>query len=226
MAFTLKSVDELFPTPLLRFEVDNAAPLNQALLGEIAARRSTEAGIEKSNQLGWHSASDLFERKEKAQAALAQLLLRMMAQATRTVAPESDFTKLQLVTDGWINVNPTGAYNGPHDHPGAFWSGCYYVQVPAGGGDDGVIEFLSPHKPLPGVGLIGGALTGDRLRIKPKAGLMLLWPAHLLHWVHPNASAEDRVTIAFNGYFRAKKAGAQLAKRGPSRRPGGARPRS
>lgn len=226
MAFTLKSVDELFPTPLLRFEVGDAARLNLGLLGEISTRRAKEEGVSKSNQLGWHSASDLFERKEKAQAELAHLLLRMMAQATRTVAPDTDFTKLQLVTDGWINVNPTGAYNGPHDHPGAFWSGCYYVQVPAGGGDDGVIEFLSPHKPLPGVGLIGGALTGDRLRIKPKAGLMLLWPAHLLHWVHPNASAEDRVTIAFNGYFRAKKAGAQLAKRGPSRRPGGARPRS
>lgn len=221
MAFTLKSVDELFPTPLLRFEVGDAARLNQELLGEIAARRAKEEGVRRSNRLGWHSASDLFERKEAAQATLAQMLLGMMAQATRTVAPDTDFTKLQLVSEGWINVNPTGAYNGPHDHPGAFWSGCYYIQVPDGDDDDGVIEFISPHKPLPGVGLIGGALTGDRLRMRPKAGLMLLWPAHLLHWVHPNASAENRVTIAFNGYFRPKKAGSAL-----NRRPGGARPRS
>lgn len=228
MAFTLKSVDELFPTPLLRFEIGEAATLNAALLGEIATRRAGEEGVRKSNNRGWHSASDLFERKEPAQAKLAQLLLRMIAEATRTVAPETDFSGLQLVSDGWINVNPTGAYNGPHDHPGAFWSGCYYVQVPAGDGDvnDGAIEFISPHKPLPGLGLIGGGLTGDKLRIRPKPGLMLLWPANLLHWVHPNASAEDRVTIAFNGYFRRKKNLGGAVQNKSSRRPGGARPLS
>ena len=35
--------------------------------------------------------------------------------------------------DGWVNINPTGAMNAPHDHPGAFWSGVYYVQVPPPG---------------------------------------------------------------------------------------------
>ena len=206
MAFKLKSVEDLFPTPLLRFEVADAASLNAALLGEVAARRAAEEGVRKSNSLGWHSATDLFERSEPAHTKLAQLLLRMMAEATRTVAPETDFSALQLVADGWINVNPTGAYNRPHDHPGAFWSGCYYVQVPPAEGDqdDGVIEFVSPHKALPGVGVIGGGLTSAAMRIRPTAGLMLLWPAHLLHWVHPNASSRDRVTIAFNGTFRRK----------------------
>lgn len=226
MAFKLKSVDELFPTPLLRFEVSDEAALNAALLGEIATRRRQEEGVRKSNTRGWHSATDLFDRKEPAQVKLAQLLLRMIAEATRTVAPETKFSGLQLVSDGWINVNPTGAYNSPHDHPGAFWSGCYYVQVPAASDvDDGAIEFISPHKPLPGLGLIGGGLTSDKLRIRPKAGLMLLWPAHLLHWVHPNASTEERVTIAFNGYFRRKKTGAPGSAKAPGPRRGQARSR-
>ena len=207
MAFTLNSVDQLFPSPLFRFEIEGANKLNAALLKEIAGRRKAEDGISKSNRRGWHSATDLFERKEPAQAELARMLLVMMANATREVSPDSDFSSLELVSEGWINANPKGAYNCPHDHPGAFWSGCYYVHVPKSKDEDaGAIEFLSPHKPLPGQGVIKGPITSDKVRIKPKAGLVLLFPATLLHWVHPNDSNEERVTVAFNGYFRKKRA--------------------
>lgn len=221
MAYKLASVDELFPTPLLRFEIADAEKLNKALLKEIAKRRAADGGIKKSNRKGWHSASDLFERKEPAQAALAQQLLRMIAQSTRQVAPEADFTNLELVADGWINVNPTGGYNSPHDHVGAFWSGCYYAQVPDDvEGQGGAIEFLSPHKPLPGKALIKGPITADKVSIRPKAGTVLIFPASMVHWVHPNDSAQDRVTIAFNGHFRQKRPGSAIL------RPGAARPRS
>ena len=123
MAFRLISAEEIFPTPLFRFEVEAAADRNSDLLEEIAARRTTEEGISKSNRKGWHSRSDLFDRKEPAHAALARMLLVMLAGVTRQVAPDCDYDNIELVPDGWINVNPTGAYNAPHDHPGAFWSG-------------------------------------------------------------------------------------------------------
>ncbi len=208
MAYKLASVDELFPTPLLRFEIADADKLNQALLKEIAQRRAADGGTTRSNRKGWHSANDLFERKEPAQAALAQLLLRMIAQSTRQVAPETDFTNIELVADGGINVNPTGGYNAPHDHVGAFWSGCYYIQVPNGlEGQGGAIEFLSPHKPLPGRPLINAPITADKLCVRPVAGTVLIFPASMVHWVHPNDSDQDRVTVAFNGRFRRKPAG-------------------
>ena len=95
--FTLKSVDELFPTPLLRFEVKNAADLNRRLLKEIAQRRAAEQGLKKSNRNGWHSDSDLFERKEPAQSALAQILLRIIAKSTRSFAPDADFNNIELL---------------------------------------------------------------------------------------------------------------------------------
>lgn len=207
MAFKLIAAEDIFPTPLFRFEVDKAVKLNAALLREIAKRRAAEGGIKKSNRNGWHSGSDLFERKEPAQAELAKMLLVMLASITREVAPDSDFSNIQLVPDGWINVNPKGGYNSPHDHPGAFWSGCYYVKVPKGEGDAGAIEFLSPHKPLMGNNLIRGAVTSDKMRIRPKAGTVLIFPGTMVHWVHPNDSSEDRVTIAFNARFRPKSKG-------------------
>ena len=73
LAFTLQSADDIFPTPLLRFEVADADKLNRALLKEIAQRRAAEGGMTKSNRRGWHSERDLFERKEPAQSTLAQI---------------------------------------------------------------------------------------------------------------------------------------------------------
>lgn len=205
MDFKLKSAEELFPLPLVQFEVAGAAELNKLLLKEISKRRASETGVAKSNRKGWHSAPDLFERKEASHAKLAKMLLRMMAEFTRQLAPNMDFAKLEMIPDGWINVNPKGAYNAPHDHPGCFWSGVYYVQVPEGAGEAGIIEFLSPHEVLPHNGIIQAAITADKRRIRPTPGTVLLFPSQLVHWVHPNESDEERVTIAFNCRFRRKR---------------------
>jgi len=203
LAFKLQSINELFPTPLLLFEVDDAAKLNKALLAEIAARQKIEGGMTKSNRKGWHSERDLFDRREPAHAKLAQLLLRMMARATKGVAPETDFTNVELLADGWVNVNQRGAYNAPHDHYGAFWSGVYYVKVPKkADGQSGAIEFLAPHKPLAGKGFINAPITAEKVVIHPEVGTVLIFPCSLVHWVHPNDDDEERVTIAFNGHFR------------------------
>lgn len=218
MTYSLKSVDNIFPTPLFQFEVAGFAELNRALLKEVDKRRSAEKGMAKSNRRGWHSATDLFERAEPAQAQLAKVLVQMLAQATRQVAPDADMTGIEMVPEGWINVNQPGAFNAPHDHLGAFWSGCYYVSVPEGGGG---IEFLSPHKPLQGLGAFRAPLTADKMHVRPKAGTVLIFPATLVHWVHPNDSKQDRVTIAFNGRLRPKRPGGAILRPG-----GGARSRS
>ncbi len=204
MGFSLISTEHLFPTPLLRFALNDAEALNRELLAEIATRRAAEPGVTRSNFGGWHSAKDFFDRPEPAHQRLALDLLRMMAEATRAFDPKLDTSRLQLVPDGWVNVNPTGAYNGPHDHKTAFWSGTYYVDNPPGEGESGKIEFIAPHPPLPSGGAVGGPLTAEVYATKPEAGTALIFPSTLLHWVHPNQSPRDRVTIAFNGRFRLK----------------------
>jgi len=213
LAFKLTSADDIFPTPMLRFEVADADKLNKKLLKEIATRQAAEGGMVKSNRRGWHSDRDLFDRKEPAQASLAQLLLRMLAQATKTVAPQAEFDGVELLADGWINVNPRGGYNAPHDHAGSFWSGVYYIQVPPDtDGQGGAIEFLAPHKPLASGGFIEAPITAQKVIVRPKPGQVLIFPANLIHWVHPNDSDEERITIAFNGHFR-RRAQPPLAKR-------------
>lgn len=203
----LAHIQTLFPTPLVTFTVDDAEALNRELLVEIYKRRASEAGETKSNRQGWHSAYDLFKRKEKAHARLADIIRDAVDQATHKLAPNADLSKLAMECDGWINVNPTGAYNTPHDHPGNLWSGTYYVVTPdAGeaGGSSGRIEFIDSRSGLAD-NLVNAPFTASKCGIRPKPGMLLLFPANLLHWVHPNAAREERVTIAFNARFNARR---------------------
>ena len=145
ITFRLDKIDSLFPTPLVHFTLTDHLALNAPLVDEIAVRRAAEPGVSRTNRLGWHSETDLFERPEPAQAALAKALKAMTVEATARLAPNAVEDRLTMILEGWINVNPTGAYNSPHDHAGAFWSGVYYVAVPDSEGDSGVIEFLALH---------------------------------------------------------------------------------
>lgn len=201
ITFRLDKIDSLFPTPLVHFTLTDHLALNADLLREIAARQSAEDGVARSNQLGWHSASDLFERREPAQARLAETIKQAIAEATRKLAPKAPFERFNLVCEGWINVNPAGAYNAPHEHIGSFWSGTYYVANSGGAGrtgTGGAIEFLAPHRLATPGGLIKAPMTAGKARFRPVAGTLLLFPSNLMHWVHPNDSDQDRVTIAFN----------------------------
>ena len=116
-----------------------------------------------------------------------------------------------MIDNGWINVNPTGGYIGPHYHPGAFWSGSYYIQVPDDTeGNGGAIEFLSPHKPLPSLGFLKSPITADKFRFRPTPGTVLIFPRpSITHWVHPNDSEEgphnDRVQWQVSGQARRQR---------------------
>ena len=207
----LAHIQMLFPTPLVTFLVEDAEVLNRELLAEIDKRRRAEQGKTVSNRQGWHSDYDLFKRKEKAQARLAGIIRDAVEQATRKLAPDADLSRLRMECDGWINVNPTGAYNTPHDHPGNLWSGTYYVVTPdAGEGSaaSGRIEFIDARSGLAD-NLVNAPFTASKCGVRPKPGMLLLFPANLLHWVHPNAAAEDRVTVAFNARFVPRSAGAR-----------------
>ena len=202
MTYRLNKIDSLFPTPLLHFTVADHEALNETLLVEIAVRRAAEEGVSRTNRLGWHSQSDLFDRTEPAQATLAETIKQAAAEATRKLAPRAPLDGLHLVCEGWINVNPTGAYNAPHDHGGSFWSGAYYVAVPDDDGDGGAIEFIAPHHLHSPGGVVRAPMTAAKATFRPTAGTLLLFPATLIHWVHPNSSAEKRVTIAFNASIK------------------------
>ena len=208
MSFQEPEARILFPVPFMTVRLDDAEELNRELLKEIAKRRQAEPGIRKSNHLGWHSAVDLFQRTEPAQARLAKELSDIIAACTMKLAP--DLPKdLQGRHEGWINVNTTNAMNAPHDHPGAFWSGTYYVQVPPPDEPDdkysGALEFLDPRGSIGTNAKIETPFTRAKFTVRPSPGTCLLWPSFVRHWVHPNRASGERVTVAFNSSFARTK---------------------
>ncbi|KAA3633360.1 MAG: hypothetical protein DWQ08_02015 [Proteobacteria bacterium] len=107
---------------------------------------------------------------------------------------------------GWANVNRNGDYHNVHNHPHSYLSGTYYVVVPSGwppraGRDDvnpGAISFFDPRPQANMNAIAGDGQVEAEHRIDPAAGDILLWPAFLHHFVHPNLSDELRISISFN----------------------------
>lgn len=198
----LQSVQPLFYSPLSIFEVDSAEALNRMLLTEIAGIRSHSEGLSRSNWNGWHSEDDFFQRCEPACHELRQRIVEAIRTLTRTISPNFDFSLYDIQAEGWVNVLGRGGLNTPHDHPAWVWSGCYYVSVPEGDQElSGAIEFLDSRTNVRTLTVDGAACFASKFLMKPKAGMLLMFPSYLRHWVYPNESDDERVTIAFNARF-------------------------
>lgn len=195
--------EKLFSTPLFRFRLHDADTLNAELLEEGLRLRSETDGVSKSNRGGWHSSGNLFDNSAPCIQRLKSNAENAVLSATTRIGAKADIDALGLKTFAWMNANPTGGYNAPHTHPGAHWSGVYYVAQPdVDTGSSGMIEFLDPRTDLPNWRLLKASAFSAKKSIRPTPGEMILFPSYLVHWVYPNEASEERVTIAFNATFK------------------------
>jgi uncharacterized protein (TIGR02466 family) len=189
----------LFPTPIYTASVADAARLNKALIEDIHALMGHTRSLQRSNQNGWHSENDFFQRPEESFRQLGRVLIQSAQAIMLDCSPDLDMAKYTMQGQGWINVNPKGGYNAPHDHPGFHWSGCYYVQVPPTTHDrSGMIEFLDTRTNLQANGMPVSSSFAPKVRKRPKAGQFYTFPSYLRHWVYPNEEEAERISIAFN----------------------------
>lgn len=195
-----------FPTMVFQYDVENAQSLNRTLLDLIYAERERDrAGVNKSNtaELGsWHSATNLHKNTEY------EPLLTEVGSTLGRISQDLRYAKDQIlkVTTMWSIINPPGNGNRAHVHPGALWSGVYYVQAPEGAGQ---IEFIDPrvinimNQPKYETKKKRPRDCWTKVTYKPVAGRMIVFPASLYHGVDTNMSKEkgraaDRVIVSFN----------------------------
>ena len=122
--------------------------------------------------------------------------------------PHPGYFAVTWTANMWANINRSGHGNEYHSHPGAFWSGVYYVDdagIDADPSLGGELEFMDPRGPLPamaaphlGYAIPGGLSSGATERIRPKSGRMVLFPSWVLHQVRPYHGTAERISIAFN----------------------------
>lgn len=200
------AVKGLFATPVAAVEMPGADRLNPQLAQTILKRRSETRSVQASNAGGWHSDRDILTWGGEP---VRQIIDVAKGVATRLTA-DRDGKPLQPVwtVQAWANVNGPGDSNICHYHPGSVWSGTYYVEDggcasdPALGGE---FEMLDPRGPGPGMYAPAlkfagedGASVGSAETIRPRPGLLFIFPSWLYHQVRTYRGTELRISIAFN----------------------------
>jgi uncharacterized protein (TIGR02466 family) len=191
-----------FPTLIGRLRIPDCGTINQDLETLILAEETGYSSLGRSNIGGWHSYPDFLGRQDSAVLSFKSWLtwaLRRMIDAT---AGENTFQG-KLSVCAWATVCRAGAYHAPHSHPDSAWSGVYYVDP--GSPEQplsGVLEFLDPRAGAEAVTAPGDPY-GEPFRVQPEAGLLVIFPSWLYHWVHPYAGQTPRIAISFNATLAA-----------------------
>ena len=105
----------------------------------------------------------------------------------------------------WPNINRLGDYHDSHNHPHAYLSGTYYLKIPSnpeiGSRLDTRPNHITLYDPRSGINMSSidkDPYVDPEYTILPEPGLLMLWPAFVNHFVHPNFSKKIRVSISFN----------------------------
>ncbi len=207
MAITIENnfVRFLFSTPVLWMQWPNAKNYNHQLLDLILKQEASSESRQLSNEGGWQSDDSLFKVEDLCVSALKKWLEHCFyhmyevhhdggfSKALKNTGLRPDFK-----TNAWANINRPGNLNVIHNHPSCHWSGVYYVRAPK---ESGSIAMLDPRLAA-NMNNIGNELIDlfrDNIEyVDPEEGFAVIFPSWIQHFVTPNKSNDDRVSIAFN----------------------------
>lgn len=185
---------ELFPTRIWQARMPNLAPHLQSWIASALAQRAAHPSpAGRTNRSGWNS-EDMAVLDQPGLAPLQQAVQAACTSALSEMGEMGLHERFRL--QAWINIHDRGGFNFLHVHEGSLLSGSFYLKVPPGSGK------LVFRDPRPGVvhGQIKGALPNgySDVQLMPEAGLLVLFPCWLEHYVEPHEGDEPRIAIAFN----------------------------
>jgi uncharacterized protein (TIGR02466 family) len=188
----------LFPTTvwLHRLNPEDTARINDTIRGKLLSL--LDPGAENLENTRHQTGKDLHTLPEFQE--FNKVLMTTAKGAT-------DFLKIAEegleITSCWANINTKGGTTKPHTHPNNYLGGVYYVDTPE---NSGSIEFEDPRiQPK----LIHPRFHGPteensgHVTVDVEPGMLLLFPAWLVHSVKPNPSDQLRISISFNLMFSA-----------------------
>ena len=194
---------ELFFHTSIYFKDIEAKKLNQYLFKHIKQwKKRDEKGINRSNSLGWHSAVDMHHRKEYHPLTKELFKMQQEIYVNERYHPDTE----PVCDNMWANVNYKYSHNKNHVHPGAQWSGVYYIKAPK---DCGHIWFTDPcgerHMELPIMDPKQKKPVNywREVHYQPIEGRIIMFPGWLTHEVAHNlcnlkGEKGWRVSVSFN----------------------------
>ncbi|MFK5950017.1 MAG: TIGR02466 family protein [Methylococcales bacterium] len=197
-----KNLSILFGMPLWKFQAEDKSALNEALLKSIIKEKKTDLGVKLSNQGGWQSHGKLHFKKEFRM--LVDTINKYLPQVGKDYGFGVASAKLK-VTSMWVNVNTGGSSNAVHSHQSPsgmpnplVLSGCYYIKVPENSGQFVLEDFSRPMRYLQLPFQEPNLMNSFTIKLPPKEGDLLFFPAWMEHSVEVNNSKDERISIAFN----------------------------
>lgn len=190
---------EVFSTPICMRPLEDVDALNAELTAVLVAESQAHPGIQRSNLGGWHSVPDLTLRRTAPFPAFFQRMVAELEATLRTLAARRDLApaRYRYGIQAWAMVMRSGDYTVLHDHAESHLSAVYYAD--AGDEVEGPSAQLAFARPGGGFAEIPGLpLFPTTCLVRPRTGLLVLFPGYLQHYVHPYRGQRPRVAISFN----------------------------
>lgn len=176
----------LWPTTVYISEIQSLD--TEKLITEIYKLQSISPVIKKSNYGGWQSEVDLF-----ANPVFANLVDEISTTMFWL------FNKNIQIKQMWACVNKHKDFNLVHTHGNEYHlSGVFYLKVPAQSGN---ICFRDPRPAAINSTTNRIFNQGDSENFVPYERQLILFPSFLEHFVMPNESQEDRISVSFDLIF-------------------------
>jgi uncharacterized protein (TIGR02466 family) len=172
---------------------------NGELIKYAYSLKSESDGVVKSNVNGWQS--DMLTKSNVEITKLVDIINSQLYALKDEFGVRDNFNF--RINNLWLNINSKLSFNRPHVHPESTVSGVYYVEVPKNSGN---IVFNHPSKTqqyhiLTDAVKVSNDINSSTWHITPDAGLLLLFPSWMEHYVEPNGSEDNRISIAFNAHI-------------------------
>jgi uncharacterized protein (TIGR02466 family) len=165
-------------------------------------KNNENTNTQKSNRGGWQSSGILEDESFEECFSLIQKKINDVIK---------DYGFHQNVSAdlsyAWANINNKGDYNTGHLHAHSMISGVLYLK--AHGADQGLIgfdyasssEIKGYHYPYEAINDFND-LNSNTFFAEPITGRLLLFPGWQKHFVLPNKTDEERVSISFNSMLK------------------------
>ena len=171
---------------------------NDEILRECYDSHNHLPGTNRSNMGGWQSevrplTSTVFRGALRNIYDLGCMAVEFANECMNNINSSCDFDISGAHL--WVNMNHDYSYNVIHSHPGADLIVLYYPLYE--GEEQGELRLVRTDGSVHVNTYMGTELSMEHVP-DIEEGAFIAFPPHLLHYVTPNMSGRDRVSISFN----------------------------
>ena len=102
------------------------------------------------------------------------------------------------ITISWLNKNKPGTGHHMHNHSNSIVSGVFYFRT----NTPLTLHRKDKHKIIDLDVKEFNQYNSSTLRLQTSPGDLILFPSHMLHSVEPNADSDERISLAFNTFYK------------------------